>query len=49
MPHNKIYNKGRIPNMIVDDGGDMILLIHESKKVENLFLKDGTIPDPRST
>ena len=27
----------------------MNLLIHEGKKSEDLFLKDGTIPDPRST
>ena len=27
----------------------MTLLIHEGKKVEDLFLKDDTIPDPRST
>ena len=27
----------------------MTLLIHEGKRAEDLFLKDGTIPDPRST
>ena len=27
----------------------MTLFIHESKKAEYLFLKDGTIPDPSST
>ena len=27
----------------------MTLLIHEGKKVEYLFLKDGTIPEPSST
>ena len=27
----------------------MTLLIHKGKKVEYLFLKDGTIPDPIST
>ena len=26
----------------------MTLIIHEGKKVEDLFLKDGNIPDPRS-
>ena len=41
--------KGHRPDLIVDDGGDMTLLIHEGKKSEELFLKDGTIPDPRST
>ena len=38
--------KGHILNLIVDGGGDMNLLIHEGKKAEYLFLKDGTIPDP---
>merc|ERR1719329_2005251 len=33
----------------VDDGGDMTLLIHEGKKAEDAFLKDGTLPDPEST
>lgn len=36
-------------DIIVDDGGDMTLLIHEGKKAEDLFLKDGTLPDPSST
>ena len=27
----------------------MTLLIHEGKKAEDVFLKDGTIPDPSST
>ena len=35
--------------MIVDDEGYMTFLIHEGKKSEDLFLKDGTTPDPRST
>jgi adenosylhomocysteinase len=41
--------KGHGPDLIVDDGGDMTLLIHEGKKAEDLFLKDGTVPDPTST
>jgi len=41
--------KGDGPDIIVDDGGDMTLLIHEGKKAEDLFLKDGTLPDPTST
>ena len=41
--------KGHGPDIIVDDGGDMTLLIHEGKKAEDAFLKDGTIPDPTST
>ena len=41
--------KGQGPDIIVDDGGDMTLLIHEGKKAEDAFLKDGTLPDPTST
>jgi adenosylhomocysteinase len=41
--------KGHGMDIIVDDGGDMTLLIHEGKKAEDLFLKDGTLPDPTST
>ena len=41
--------KGHGPDLIVDDGGDMTLLIHEGKKAEDAFLKDGTLPDPEST
>jgi len=36
-------------DMIVDDGGDATLLIHEGVKAEKAFEKDGTIPDPAST
>lgn len=36
------------PNMIVDDGGDVTLLIHEAKKAEDKFAADGTLPDPMS-
>jgi adenosylhomocysteinase len=41
--------KGHGCDIIVDDGGDMTLIIHEGKKAEDLFLKDGTLPDPTST
>jgi len=41
--------KGDGPDLIVDDGGDMTLLIHEGHKAEALFAKDGTVPDPAST
>jgi len=41
--------KGHGMDIIVDDGGDMTLLIHEGKKAEDLFAKDGTLPDPSST
>ena len=36
---------GHISYLFFDDGGDMNILIHEGKNVEDLFLKDGTIPD----
>ena len=41
--------KGHGPDLIVDDGGDMTLLIHEGKKAEDRFAKDGTLPDPNVT
>ena len=41
--------KGDGCDMIVDDGGDMTLLIHEGKKAEIAYAKDGTLPDPNST
>jgi adenosylhomocysteinase len=37
------------PNLIVDDGGDATLLIHEGFKWEESFAKDGKLPDPAST
>ena len=33
------------PVLIVDDGGETTLLIHEGMTVEDSFLKDGTIPE----
>jgi len=36
-------------NMIVDDGGDATLLIHEGVKAEAAFKANGTLPDPDST
>lgn len=33
------------PNMLVDDGGDATLLIHEGVKAEAAFKKDGTLPN----
>ena len=38
-----------IPDMIVDYRGDMTLLIHEVKKAEEFFLKDGNVHDSSST
>jgi len=42
-------HQGDGPDMIVDDGGDMTLLIHEGVKAEEAYEKDGTLPDPDST
>jgi len=42
-------DKGDGPDMIVDDGGDMTLLVHEGVKAEKAYEKDGTLPDPNST
>ena len=44
-----VDGSGDGPDLIVDDGGDMTLLVHEGKKAEDLFAKDGTVPDPTST
>merc|ERR1712134_206634 len=41
--------KGHGMDLIVDDGGDMTLLIHEGKKAEDQYAKDKTLPDPSST
>ena len=41
--------QGDGPDLIVDDGGDMTLLVHEGFKAEEAFAKDGTLPDPAST
>ncbi len=34
------------PNLIVDDGGDVTLLIHEGVKAEAEYKATGTLPDP---
>ena len=36
-------------DLLVDDGGDATLLIHEGVKAEEAYAKDGTLPDPSST
>merc|ERR1719247_2138684 len=41
--------KGYGPDMIVDDGGDMTLLVHKGVEYEAAFAKDGSLPDPGST
>jgi len=43
------WGVGSGPDLIVDDGGDATLLIHEGYKAEIAFEKDGTLPDPTST
>jgi adenosylhomocysteinase len=37
------------PDILVDDGGDATLLIHEGVKAERHFAKTGELPDPAST
>jgi len=37
------------PDILVDDGGDATLLIHEGVKAERQFAKTGELPDPAST
>ena len=37
------------PTILVDDGGDATLLIHEGVKAERAFAKNGELPDPDST
>lgn len=44
-----VDEKGDGCDLIVDDGGDMTLLIHEGVKAEKKFAEDGTLPDPNST
>jgi len=39
---------GTGPDLIVDDGGDMTLLIHEGVKAEKEFAASGNKPDPSS-
>jgi adenosylhomocysteinase len=37
------------PDMLIDDGGDATLLMHEGAKYEIEFAKNGSLPDPAST
>jgi len=37
------------PEILIDDGGDATLLMHEGVKYELEFEKSGTLPDPMST
>lgn len=42
-------DKGDGCDMIVDDGGDMTLLIHEGVKAEIAYEANGTLPDPSTS
>merc|ERR1712185_436458 len=44
-----MWPDGQGPQMIVDDGGDATLLIHEGYNWENKFKATGEMPDPAST
>lgn len=44
-----VDEKGDGCDLIVDDGGDMTLLIHEGVKAEKQYAADGTLPNPDST
>jgi len=43
------WPEGDGPDILVDDGGDATLLIHEGVKAERSFAKNGELPDPEST
>ena len=43
-----IWPDGGGPDLIVDDGGDATLLVHEGYAAEEAFVLDGTLPDPDS-
>ncbi|KAI0492640.1 hypothetical protein KFK09_026916 [Dendrobium nobile] len=43
------WGAGGGPDLIVDDGGDATLLIHEGVKAEEEYEKTGKLPDPAST
>ncbi|CAN1790163.1 SAHH [Linum perenne] len=43
------WGPGGGPDLIVDDGGDATLLIHEGVKAEEEYAKSGKMPDPAST
>jgi adenosylhomocysteinase len=44
-----VDEKGDGCDLIVDDGGDMTLLIHEGVKAEKKYAVDGSLPDPNTT
>jgi len=42
------FPNGQHPNMLVDDGGDLTLFIHEGYKFEIEYEKNKTLPNPES-
>lgn len=44
-----VDEKGDGCDLIVDDGGDLTLLIHEGVKAEKVYAETGALPDPNST
>lgn len=40
------WPNGDGPDILVDDGGDATLIIHEGVKAERHFAKTGELPDP---
>lgn len=40
------WPNGDGPDMIVDDGGDATLLIHDGVKFEAAYAKNGELPNP---
>lgn len=40
------WPNGDGPDLLVDDGGDATLLIHEGVKFERAYAKTGDLPDP---
>ncbi|GAA0184372.1 hydrolase [Lithospermum erythrorhizon] len=43
------WGPGGGPDLIVDDGGDATMLIHEGVKAEAEYAKSGALPDPSTT
>jgi adenosylhomocysteinase len=43
------FPNGQGPTLLVDDGGDLTLFIHEGYKYELEYAKSKTLPDPNST
>ena len=41
--------RGGRKRQLVDDGGDVTLVMHRGTELEAAFAKDGTLPDPNST